>query len=98
MKRKRLYYTNKFINASPFHSSCNSLQIEISIAVVLGEWDKTQDPDCNEDFCADPRKIIEIEKYFYPLDYKTGSSKQHDILLLKLARPAIITGNQFFKI
>lgn len=66
-----------------------NIQIEISISVVLGEWDKSHDPDCDEDFCANPKEKIAIEKYVFPSLY--DSLKRHDILLIKLARPITIT-------
>lgn len=64
--------------------------IVISIAVILGEWDKKHDPDCDEGFCADRIKKIPIETYIYTKRY--GPLKRHDILLLKLIRSIIITG------
>lgn len=58
----------------------------------MGEWDTGHDPDCGEDYCADNIETIPIEKYFFPKEYVEGDYKRHDILLLKLIRPVVITG------
>lgn len=57
--------------------------------VILGEWNNKQDPDCEDDFCADPIVKIKVRASFHPSNY--GWQKRHDILLILLEEPVTFT-------
>jgi hypothetical protein len=65
--------------------------------VRLGEWDTTQEVDCddsfiNEQVCNDPPVDIPIEKLIPHEQYDPQGANQHnDIALLRLAQPVTYT-------
>lgn len=58
-------------------------------AVRLGEWDTTQEIDCEyEDDCADPVQDIHVSEAIPHEGYlPTSETQENDIALLRLERP-----------
>lgn len=56
--------------------------------VRLGEWDTSTALDCDSGDCADPVQDINVESIFSPKTYDFSKNNEHDIALLRLARPA----------
>lgn len=61
--------------------------------MVLGEYDTTTDPDCNDEDCAEPIQEILIEKFIQPIKYDSKNT-HNDIILIKLQHPAVFNGKK----
>lgn len=59
--------------------------------MILGEYDTRNNPDCDEEFCADKIQMIKIANTFIPPTFKKGTFLD-DILIIKLQAPAKLTG------
>lgn len=56
----------------------------------MGEWNTQEDPDCEDDVCADPIVKMRIRRTFHPSYY--GRQKQHDILIILLQKSVNFNG------
>ncbi|XP_031616415.1 serine protease easter-like [Contarinia nasturtii] len=60
--------------------------------VRLGEWDTTEDKDCEEGLCSDPVQNVRVAERIPHEDYNPNSaSQENDIALLRLERPVNYT-------
>ena len=62
---------------------------------MLGEHNIDTEIDCEDNVCADPVQTFRPDKFIIHPQYNNPTFK-HDIALIKLDRPAEITGTQSF--
>lgn len=60
--------------------------------VIVGDYNTSTDPDCDNDECAEPRQVIKIGNFFIHDEYD-GKEFKNDILLVRLAQSAKFNGN-----
>lgn len=73
-------------------TNANLILIILRISVRLGEWDLSQDPDCEEGICAHSILNMGVENVIAHPNYKPNSKNQeNDIALIRLNRNIIFT-------
>lgn len=60
--------------------------------IVLGEWDISRSPDCNEYFCAPPAQAIKVKNIIVHPGYEQKIFR-HDIALIVLKEEIKFSGN-----
>lgn len=72
------------------------LCIFFSSGVRLGEWDLSQETDCDKldpDFCSDKPIDLDVDEIVVHMDYNSSSQlNEHDIALIRLSRKVNSTG------
>jgi hypothetical protein len=71
------------ITSEPTLSACRSV-------VKLGEHNLKTKIDCEQGQCADPPQIIDAKVITLPKEYD-DETLRHDIAIIELAKPAVIT-------
>lgn len=64
---------------------------------MLGEHDVDAEIDCEDDICADPLQTFRPKEIITHPNYNNPTFK-HDIALIRLDRPAEVTGNPDIKL
>lgn len=67
------------------------------IAVRLGEYDMTSNPDCDDSGCAAPFKDYPIDKLI-PNENFNGRDADHDIALVRLKQDAVLSDGEVYPI